>query len=87
MTERDPRFLARGREDDADVGAVLHLRFEGKSREIALDILDIGVASTDEAVREAVATFLDIKPARLSGTVLERHENGNLTLRPEALFG
>lgn len=86
MTERDPRFLAR-RPEAADVGPLLHLRFEGKSREIAFDILDIGTASTDEAVRAAVAAFLDINPARLTGTVLERHENGNMTLRPEALFG
>lgn len=86
MTERDPRFLARS--NDADrVSAVLHLRFEGRSRDIALDILDVGVASSDEAIRNAVATFLEVQPNKLRGYVVERHESGNLTMRPEAVFG
>ncbi|MDZ4835209.1 MAG: hypothetical protein SGJ27_15640 [Candidatus Melainabacteria bacterium] len=84
MTERDPRFLARS---DISGSALLHLRFEGRSREIALDVLDVGVASSDTAVRNAVAAFLDVPAGKLSAYVVERHENGNLTLRPEAVFG
>ncbi len=84
MANKDPRFLARSGVTDS---ALLHLRFEGRSREIALDVLDVGVASTDAAVRNAVATFLDIPVSNLQAYVVERHENGNLTLRPEAVFG
>ncbi|GAH64514.1 unnamed protein product, partial [marine sediment metagenome] len=37
----------------------LHIRFEGKSRDIPLAEIDIGIASTDDQVKEAVANFLD----------------------------
>lgn len=84
MTQRDPRFLARS---DISDSAVLHLRFEGRSREIALDVLDVGVASSDAAVRTAVAAFLDVPVSKLNAYVVERHESGNLTMRPEAVFG
>ncbi len=66
---------------------VLHLRFEGRSRDVALDILAVGAESSDDSIRRAVAAFMDVGVQRLSGTVIERHENGNLTLRPEAVFG
>lgn len=66
---------------------VLHVRVQGRSRDIALDLLDIGPTSSDEMVRQAVARFMEIEPATLRDTVIERHENGNMTLRPEAVFG
>jgi hypothetical protein len=67
--------------------AVLHLRFDGRSRDIALDVLDVGTASSDTAIRAAVARFVDVSVAELNDHVVERHENGNLTLRPQAVFG
>lgn len=67
--------------------AVLHLRFDGRSRDIALDVLDVGTASSDTVIKAAVARFVDVGVAELSDHIVERHENGNLTLRPEAVFG
>jgi len=83
MTRNDPRFSF----NDYDNAAVLHLRFEGRSRDIALDILDVGVASADDAIRNAVAAFLDVPANKVRFYVVERHDNGNMTLRPEAVFG
>lgn len=65
----------------------LHIRFEGKSRDIPLSEIDIGVASTDEQVKNAVANFLDTEVSKLENYVVERHANGNFTIRPEAVFG
>jgi hypothetical protein len=84
MTNRDPRNLFNS---DSGDSAVLHLRFEGRIRAIALDILDVGVASTDELIKLSVAEFLDVPANKLRNYVVERHANGNLTLRPEAVFG
>lgn len=83
MMNNDPRlnFRPDGRT------AVLHLRFDGLSRDIELALLDLGVAASDSSIRAAVARFVDVPAADLSGYVVERHENGNLTLRPEAVFG
>ena len=67
--------------------AVVHIRFEGKSQDIPVGELDIGRASTDEQIKSAVAGFLDVGVEKLENYVIERHENGNYTVRPEAVFG
>jgi len=67
--------------------AVVHIRFEGKSQDISVSELDIGQASTDEQIKSAVANFLDVEAEKLENYVIERHENGNYTVRPEAVFG
>jgi hypothetical protein len=38
-------------------------------------------------VRNALAGYLDVAARDLSRYVIERHANGNLTVRPEAVFG
>lgn len=68
-------------------GPVLHIRVQGRSRDIAIDLLNIDSSSSDDAIRNAVANFMEITPAMLRNTVIERHENGNITVRPEAVFG
>ena len=49
--------------------------------------LDIGQLSSDDQVRQAVAGFFDVAPGQFRAYVVERHENGNMTVRPEAVFG
>ena len=66
---------------------VLHARVNGASHEIALDVLGITGSASDQAIREAVARYLDLAPANLRNSVIERHDTGNITLRPEAIFG
>jgi hypothetical protein len=86
MSEKDANKLYQ-QATESTSAAVLHARIMGRSREIALDLLDIGPASSDQQIRDAVARFMEISPEQLKGTVVERHENGNMTLRPEAVFG
>ncbi|MBX9685927.1 MAG: hypothetical protein K2X27_04445 [Candidatus Obscuribacterales bacterium] len=68
-------------------GPVLHVRVQGRSRDIALDLLGISAGASDESIKNSVAAFMEISSDLLKHTVIERHENGNLTLRPEAVFG
>ncbi len=65
----------------------VHVRFEGRSWDIALALLDIGDLSADDEVRAALARYLDVPATKLAPYVVERHANGNITLRPEAVFG
>ncbi len=65
----------------------LHVRFEGHSWDLPLADLDVGFQSTDDQIRTAIAACLDVPMTRLAIYVIERHANGNLTLRPEAVFG
>jgi hypothetical protein len=67
--------------------AVLHIRFEGRSVDIPLGDLDAGSLSSDGAIKEAVARYLDVAVDRFRNYIVDRHETGNMTIRPEAVFG
>ncbi len=85
MTKQDPNLLASRL--DAHRGPVLHVRFEGQSRDIPLESLRVGTSSSDQAIRISLANYFDVAIERFDSMVIERHENGNLTMRPEAVFG
>lgn len=68
-------------------GAVIHVRFAGRSFDLPVSSLDIGHGSTSDQVKRAVARHLEVAESRLVDYVVDRHANGNLTLRPEAIFG
>ena len=72
---------------ELETGPVVHVRFNGRSFDVALASLDLGRASTDGDVKRALATHLEVPANRLNVYVVDRHTNGNLTLRPEAVFG
>ncbi len=65
----------------------VHIRFDGRSWDIPFRALDIGDACSDAEVREALARYLDISVRKLGSYVVERHTSGNMTVRPEAVFG
>ncbi len=65
----------------------VHIRFDGRSWDIPFRTLDIGDASSDTEVREALARYLDVSVRKLASYVVERHTSGNMTVRPEAVFG
>jgi hypothetical protein len=66
---------------------MLHVRFDGRSLDLAFYVLDVGDVSTDGEIRLAVARYLGVPIQRLAPYVVERHANGNITIRPEAVFG
>ena len=68
-------------------GAVLHVRFDGRSLDVPLGALDIGTASEDREIKRALARHLEVPEAKLRDYTVDRHDTGNLTVRPEAVFG
>ena len=69
-------------------GPQLHIRFEGRSIDVPLNELDIGDRSTDEQVRTAVADHLGVPIGKLRAFAIDRNAaSGEMTLRPEAVFG
>lgn len=86
MTNENTRN-ARYEELEATHGPVLHIRYEGTSRDIPLELLQIEAGASDNDIRAAVARYLDVGIDRLRNYVVERHSTGNFTLRPEAVFG
>ena len=70
------------------VGPQLHIRFEGRSIDVPLNELDVGVLSNDNQIREAVAANMGVPVAKLRAFAIDRNQaTGEMTLRPEAVFG
>ena len=68
--------------------SVLHIRYKGESRDLPVAELNCEDTASDKDVKDAVAEFLDLGDQHdLGDYVLVRHQNGNMTLRPEAVFG
>lgn len=70
-----------------DHAAIVRIRFEGRSMDIPLGELDIGPVSSDGEIKRALARYLEVPEAKFRDYVIDRHETGNLTVRPEAVFG
>jgi len=66
---------------------ILHVRFEGRSVDIPLADLDVGQFSADAQIKRAVARYLDVPVEKFRHYAIDRHETGNLTVRPQAVFG
>lgn len=67
--------------------ATLHVRFDGRSIDVPLNDLDVGQFSNDVEIKHAVAGYLDVPVKKFNHYTVDRHETGNLTVRPEAVFG
>ena len=65
----------------------LHIRVAGRSLDVPLSDLDLGDLSEDREITTATARYLGVAPGSLSDHVVDRHETGNLTIRPQAIFG
>jgi hypothetical protein len=87
MAERNLNHLYNAATNAVEQGAVMHIRFAGNSRDVPFEALRVNHDSSDGAIRTAVASFLDVAESLLNNLVIERHPNGNMTLRPEAVFG
>ena len=66
---------------------VVHIRFEGRSLDIPLPELDLGPLSNDADIKRAVAVHLEVPEGKFRDYVVDRHDTGNLTVRPAAVFG
>lgn len=67
---------------------MLHIRYEGQSLDFQMDQLDLGDLSSDVQVREAAARFLSVPVGKFAAFAVDRNtETGDITLRPNAVFG
>jgi hypothetical protein len=73
--------------DFANEATLLHIRYDGRSLDVPLRDLDVCPVSRDEEIKRAIAAYLDVPVEKFRHYVVDRHETGNLTIRPEAVFG
>ena len=65
----------------------VHIRYAGRSWDVTAGELGLAGGADAAAVKRAVARYLDVAPASLDAYVVEFHATGNITVRPEAVFG
>jgi hypothetical protein len=66
-----------------DAAAVLRVRFLDYQFDLLLAELDLPHRASDEQIKTAVATVLDLPVCGLRHFVVDRAEDGSLTLRSE----
>ena len=64
-----------------------HITFKGEASTLTLEELDVTADMSDEDIIERVAQFYDRSVHELVDYVIQREENGNITIRPEAGWG
>ncbi|HLK54940.1 MAG TPA: hypothetical protein VKU00_00155 [Chthonomonadaceae bacterium] len=66
---------------------MVHVRFEGRSVDFAESQLRLTARANDAEVKQKLAQRLDVHPDRLRTYVVDRTREGNLIVRPEAVYG
>jgi flavin reductase (DIM6/NTAB) family NADH-FMN oxidoreductase RutF len=66
---------------------MVHIRFEGRSYDVAEKQLGIAAEMSDQAIKERLAQHFDVKGDRFESYVLDRRPSGDLIVRPEAVYG
>jgi hypothetical protein len=66
---------------------MVHIRFEGRSFDVAESQIGISTGMNDTTVKERLANHLDVNRNRLESYVIDRRPSGDLIVRPEAVYG
>jgi hypothetical protein len=66
---------------------MVHVRFEGRSLDLTERALELRDGMSETEVKERVARHLDVDARRLRDYVVDRVPNGNVIVRPEAVYG
>lgn len=64
---------------------MIHVRYEGRSYDLALK--NLRANASDREIKDAVAREMDIAARELYNYVVDRRPNGQLIVRPEAVYG
>ncbi len=66
---------------------MVHVRFEGRSYDLAERDLNVTEATTEAEIKQRLAQHFDVSSERFRLYVVDRAPNGNLVVRPEAVYG
>ena len=69
------------------VKIMIHVRFRGKSYDLEMRSLNLRREDNDERIKAALARYFDLPVGELDLYVIDRRPGGELTVRPEAVYG
>ncbi len=66
---------------------MVHIRYEGRSVDISEAQLRVNAGMSDAEIKERIARHFDVRAKKLEFYVIDRTPNGDLVVRPEAVYG
>ncbi len=66
---------------------MVHVRFEGRSYDLAERRLELTAGMGDAEIVERLARHFEVSPERFKSYVIDRGPVGDLVVRPEAVYG
>jgi hypothetical protein len=66
---------------------MVHIRYNGHSYDLAEAQVGVGVGMTDAQIKQQLARHFDVAVGDFAPYVVDRGPNGDLIIRPEAVYG
>ena len=66
---------------------MVHVRFEGRSFDLTRRELGLNGQRRDADIKARLALYFDVCPERFDIYIVDRRPNGELIVRPEAVYG
>ena len=66
---------------------MVHIRYDGRSVEVSEAQLRVHTGMSDTDIKEHVARHFDVGRQQLEFYVVDRMPNGDMVVRPEAVYG
>lgn len=66
---------------------MVHVRFEGRSYDFKEHQLGLTTGMSDAEIKQRLAQHFDVGAGRVDSYVVDRYSNGDLVIRPEAVYG
>ena len=66
---------------------MVHVRFEGHSYDLSENQLNLAMNMNDQEIMQQLAKHFDVARNRFQFYVVDRTVNGDLIVRPEAVYG
>jgi hypothetical protein len=66
---------------------MLHVRYDGRSFDVNERVFGLRFGMPDAEIKERVARHLEVGLGRLEDYVVDRRPNGDVIVRPEAVYG
>ncbi len=66
---------------------MVHVRFEGRSFDLTRRELGLNGQRRDADIKARLALYFDVSPERFDIYIVDRRPNGELIVRPEAVYG
>ncbi|MEL6162857.1 MAG: hypothetical protein AAFY21_21270 [Cyanobacteria bacterium J06641_2] len=66
---------------------MVHVRFEGRSYDIKISELGLEQGMSDKVIKQRLAQYFDVAISCFEYYFIDRRPNGDLIIRPEAVYG